>query len=653
MKQIVLALTLALTIALLPVTTYAQAGRPILTMRSYTVTPSPVQAGQEFTVEIEIYNNGSRAGENTIAIFSGGDFLPVGDAGHLLWQLHINRTVKVSQKMRAPATLSAGVHRLQVDLGANDYEGNHYDYPQIIPVEVVVPNRGAASAPPKVVIEGAETDPGLLAPGTPFSLTLTLANQGDRSASDIFVGCAEDSLTVPLEGSPLAFVERIAAGEVATVTLPLMLAWEVAQGGRQRIPLELDYHDAGGNAYQDSQSIGVEVDAGLASSPQLVVERYQAEPASPMPGEPFTLTLNLRNVGSEAARMSSLAFGGLDGARLAPFITVDAGHMLFVGEVPPNETVEVVQRLAVDETAQPQTYSLPLLIDYRDGRGKSSSQSQPLNLVVRARPVRAPQLVIVAYHTLPDFVTPGDPLTLTAEIANVGSADANSLLLALGGQDGAALEPFMPVGSGNVLFVGTLREGESVQVVQSLIVDGAAKAQAYNLPLALSYTGPEGTSATQVQRISLIVRRRVELQVEVYSRPETLTVDALAPLSLEVRNVGRGAVDVVEMRATALNASLATEGTPFVGPLDPGGSAPLDLALTPSQSGSIQLTVHVAYRDDLNQVQAWSSVLAFEVDANHLAGPETSVPEVSPKTGSLAFWPTLLQALKGFVGFGS
>ena len=120
-------LILALVLALLPVTAYAQAGRPILTLRSYAITPSPVRPGQEFTVEIELYNNGSRAGENTIAIFSGGDFLPVGEAGHLLWQLHINRTVKVSQTMRAPSTLSGGVHRLQVDLGSNASEGNHYD----------------------------------------------------------------------------------------------------------------------------------------------------------------------------------------------------------------------------------------------------------------------------------------------------------------------------------------------------------------------------------------------------------------------------------------------------------------------------------------------------------------------------------------------
>jgi hypothetical protein len=652
-------LVLSLLLAALPVVAHAQAGRPILTLRSYTVTPTPVRAGQEFTVEIEIYNNGSRAGENTIVIFSGGDFLPVGDAGHLLWQLHINRTVKVSQRMRAPATLSPGVHRLQVDLGANDYEGNHYDYPQIIPVKVVAAQRAAALAPPKIVVDEARTDPPTLAPGMPFTLSLALSNRGDRAASDVYLGCADSipgqggALTVPLEGSPLVAVDRIAAGEATTVALPLMLAWEVARGGRQPLPLSLEYHDAGGTRYQETQRIGVEVDAGLTAGPELIVERYAGQPPAPMQGEPYTLTLTVRNAGGEAARRASLAFGGEEGAGLAPLLTVDAGHILHIGDLEPGEARQVVRRFSVDQTARPQAYSVPLSVAYGDGRGRSYSTPQPLSLVVRARPARSPQLVVASYRTLPESVTPGSPLTLTVEIANVGSAAASGLLLALGGQDGSALAPFMPVSSGNVRFVGDLAAGEYVQVVQPLIVDGGAQAQAYNLPLALSYIGPEGAPAARVQRISLIVRRRVELQIEVYSRPESLAVDTPAPLSLEVRNVGRSAVDVVELRATALNAAIETEGAPFVGPLDPGGSTPVDLALTPTKSGTIDLTVHVAYRDDLNRVQIWSNTLAFDVQANPFLGPEPDAPAAPEPRGGGTLWATLARALKGLVGLGS
>jgi hypothetical protein len=290
---------------------------------------------------------------------------------------------------------------------------------------------------------------------------------------------------------------------------------------------------------------------------------------------------------------------------------------------------------------------------YNDGRGKPLTAPQSLSLIVQAQPAHSPQLIITAYSTAPGVVTPGDPLTLTLEIANVGSADAQELVLALGGQDGAALEPFMPVGSGNVLFVGALEREETVQVMQPLIVDGAAQARAYNLPVALSYAGPDGAPTTKVQRISLIVRRRVELQVEVYSRPESMAVNTPAQVSLEVLNVGRSAVDVVGLRATGLNMSLETQGTPFVGPLDAGGSAPLDLVLTPTRGGTTQLSVHVAYRDDLNRAQTWSQSLTFEVDAGQSPAVQLGAPEQEERIHESEFWHTVLRALKGFVGFGS
>jgi hypothetical protein len=254
---------------------------------------------------------------------------------------------------------------------------------------------------------------------------------------------------------------------------------------------------------------------------------------------------------------------------------------------------------------------------------------------------------------MPDFIAPGDAFELTVEIANVGSGDAQELVMALGGQDGAGLDPFMPVGSGNVLFVGTIAQGDRIEIVQLMIAGGTAKAQAYNLPVALSYVGPDGVSAIKLQRISLIVRRRIELQVDVYSRPELLAVDTPAQFSLEVRNLGRDAIDVVGVRATGLNASLQTKGSLFIGPLDPGGSAPLDLTVTPTRDGTIQLNIHVEYRDDLNRVQIWTQSLNLKAEAREpVVAEQVAREQPGPATPRL-IWQVVLRGLKGFVGFGS
>jgi hypothetical protein len=121
-----------------------------------------------------------------------------------------------------------------------------------------------------------------------------------------------------------------------------------------------------------------------------------------------------------------------------------------------------------------------------------------------------------------------------------------------------------------------------------------------------------------------------------------------------VRNIGRSTVDVIGLQATGLNAALETEGTPFVGPLDAGGSAPLDLILTPTQAGTIHVTVHVTYRDDLNRAQIWSQTQGFEVEGSQPSETEGKPPvRESSVPSTPAIWHKLLQVLKGFLGLGS
>jgi hypothetical protein len=224
-------------------------GRPILTVRNYAVEPARVRAGQEFVVTIEIYNNGSRAGENTMAVFPGDSFLPVGEPGHMIGQIHINHVAVITQRMRVSSNLSSGVYQLAVNVGANDWEGNHYDYPQSVPVEVIG-GGGAATGKPKIVIEAAGTEPPVLGPGKPFTLTLRLSNRGSRTASDVFVDATSSDIAMPAIGGGTASIERIAVGESVTVTLPLLVG-DVDGGGRQLLSIAVEYGDSNGGTHTD------------------------------------------------------------------------------------------------------------------------------------------------------------------------------------------------------------------------------------------------------------------------------------------------------------------------------------------------------------------------------------------------------------------
>ena len=435
-------------------------GRPILAIRNYSVEPTRPVVGGEFLVTVYIYNTGSRAGENTMTTFPGGTFLPVGETGHLLWQLHINHTAVVTQRMRVPSGLASGSYNLQVNLSANDWEGNHYEYPQTVAVEVI----GVGTGRPQLVIESAQTEPAILGPGDAFSLTLCLANRGSRTATQVVIGAASPELAVPAGGSNVVAVERIGLDQAVTTTLPLVLG-EVTQAGRSGLEIALDYSDYQGGSYGDRQSVGVEISTALADRPQLIIADYATTPGPLAPGDAFTLTLEVSNVGGGEAQRLTLTLGGEGGSGLAPFAPLQSSNVKFVPALAAGATVEVMQRLVVDGGADPGAYSLPLALAFDDARGTRHSDSQLISLLVRRRP----HLQISFYRPV-EVVTVGIPFDLPVEVTNIGRTLVNVSTLEMTSeqleiQDGSLyLGPLDGGTSGSLEATGVAQEGGTAEV---------------------------------------------------------------------------------------------------------------------------------------------------------------------------------------------
>ena len=436
-------------------------GRPILTIRNFTVEPSRVVVGREFLVTIEIYNTGSRAGENTIATFPGGTFLPVGETGHLLWQLHINHTAVVTQRMRVPNGLSSGSYNLQVNLSANDYEGNHYDYPETIAVEVI----GVGKGRPQLVIEAAQTEPALLGPGDAFSLTIRLANRGSRTATQVVAGVASPDLAVPAGGSNVVAIDHIGIEQEVTATLPLVLG-EVTQAGRLNLEVALDCSDYEGGSYTARQSVGLEVSTALADRPQLVVDSYHTTPDSLAPGDTFTLTLEVSNVGGGEARRLTLTLGGEGGSGMNPFAPLDSSNVKFIPQLAAGATVEVTQRLVVDGGAEAGAYSVPVALAFDDARGTRHTDSQLISLLVRRRP----HLQIGFYRPV-EMASIDVPIRLPVEVTNIGRTLINVSTMELSSTQLEISEGSMYLGpldggtSGSLEATAVAKEGGTAEVL--------------------------------------------------------------------------------------------------------------------------------------------------------------------------------------------
>ncbi len=476
-------------------------GRPILTVRNYTVEPLQVRPGQEFTVSVEVYNNGSRAGENTMAVFPGGTFIPLGDKGHLFWQVHINATFVATQRFRVPASITNGIHNVEVQLSANDWEGNHYDYPATIPVEVVGASTGAApTGKPKVLVEGATTTPVIITPGMPFSLTLVLANRGSRTATNIMAH-ADAATAIPAFGGNVVSTDVLKIDSLVTVTLPLLLK-PVKEGGRQGLTIMLEYSDYSGGGYSDQQTVGIDIDTSLANRPQLLINAYETDPQSISPGDSFTLTLELANVGGGDAQRITLALGGEEGENLGSFVPIEGSNVSFVPTVAAGETAEITLRLMVAGNAETKAHNLPVALAYDTGTGTREKDTQRVSLMV----FRRPQFKVSFYRPVEGTAMVGQPFALPIEVVNSGTARFNIPTLEATGE---GLE-FMDESS---TYVGNLDPGGSwtldatatplsagpVDVVVNVYyVDDLNQTQIYSQTLTVQVTempqdgGPDG-----------------------------------------------------------------------------------------------------------------------------------------------------------------
>ncbi|MFN3761810.1 MAG: COG1361 S-layer family protein [Anaerolineae bacterium] len=454
-------------------------GRPILTIRNFSVQPARVYAGTEFVVTVEIYNNGSRGAENTLVTFPGGTFVPVGQAGHLIGFMHINATVVVTQTMRAPANLSSGIYNLQVNLSANDFEGNHYEYPQTVSVEVV----GGGAGRPQLVVESARTEPEVLGPGDRFTLTLQIANRGERTATRVVVGPASAELVVPAEGSSMAAADRIAPGRSVTLTLPLVLG-TVKQGGRVGLDLTLSYGDAGGGTYSDRQSVGLEVSSSLANRPQLLIAAVQTDPPVVAPGDLFTLTLGVQNVGGGDADRLLLTLGGEGGKELGPFIPRESGNVLFIPRVPAGETVRVAVPLVVDGSADAKAYGVPALLTYEDARGTTRSDVQRISLVVQRRPIFR-----ISFYRPVEGAMVGMPFPLPVEVINLGKTSVNVTMMEVTGEG-------LEIQNGS-LYVGPLDGGTSASLEATAVAQQAGTVEVVvNVHYLDDFNRPQTVSQT-------------------------------------------------------------------------------------------------------------------------------------------------------------
>lgn len=509
-----------------------------------------------------------------------------------------------------------------------------------------------------------------------YNLTVT-----NNAAAEALVNTAISGNTWQTSVSPAQLT--LAAGAQGSVTVTVVVPGNVANGSTDAATITfvsgLDASTAAATLTTTALNPTATPQPGVLR-PLVVLNSYTTG-AAVRPGNEFDLSLNLKNTGQRTATNMVISFESAD------FLPRSTGGVLAVANLDAGNTVSVTQPMLASMSLWGYPYgTLNVKISYNDSSGGAYSETFVLtiNLVVPAaggttRPtatptqIARPQLVVSGYTSDVDPLQPGTIFTLGLDVRNLGTADARSITMVLGGTanldasgtptaggiSGASgdLTYFAPIGSSNLVFLGDLAAGAELQASQKLIVNVANNPGAYPFKISFVYTDARGVRTIDDQVITLLIYSLPQVEVSFYRDPGMFFVGQMTTLPLQVNNLGKKTAVLGNLKVTAANGDL-TNNTSLVGTLDPGGYFTLDANLVPMLAGPLELTFTINYSDDFNQPREIVQTMTVDVQDIPMeptmvpgteGSPDGGIPVAQPET----FWQKVVRFFRGLFGLGS
>jgi len=420
------------------------------------------------------------------------------------------------------------------------------------------------------------------------------------------------------------------------------------------------------------------------SEPLVVVDSYNAGGNPIVPGREFTLAIKFVNVGAGDAQNMVVGFEGTD------FLPRGTGGIIAVPFLGSGKKVTVSQVMLANEALYGATFAtIKVNVSYSNSAGTATTQSFTLTInlaepqfysgAATATPSvgSRPQLVVSAYKTNIDPLQPGTNFDLELEIHNLGTGDARSTTMVLGGgvtnndqgtpQAGGIsggsgdVSNFAPLGSSNLVFLGDISANNGVKATPRFVVNVNTNPGAYSLKISFVYTDSKGNRLIDDQLITLLVYSLPQIEVGFYRDPGMFFVGQPSVLPIQVTNLGRKTAVMGNMKITSDNADV-TNNVALVGVLEPGGYFTLDSNVIPGTAGQVALKITVTYTDDFNQPRSIEQVLNIDVLDAPIEPTQVLGPDGKPIEGDPGGMPTpenetfgqwFLRLIKGIFGLDS
>jgi hypothetical protein len=485
---------------------------------------------------------------------------------------------------------------------------------------------------PILIVESYSTSPAPVNSGQGFTLTVTVKNIGTKHAEQIVASVSGGQF---VQVGPSAQVGQIDPGFTATFSLQVQ-AGSLSTGAYD-LGLSFAYRIGTSGEFAQPRSVGIQVQGSstaITGDPQVVVESAAPLTRPASVGDTFDVLVVLRNAGPRMAYAVSVTLGQND--YLSP--AVGSGSTQ-VGDLNAGATVTLTLSLVLEQASATGRVAQAFDLAYRDGDDAEHTSEESASLDLGATGRDRPLLIVSAHSSTPERPAPGDTITLSLTVTNVGSGAARRVLARLGSE--AGLDPFLPLGTSNVGYADEILPGGSHTFTHTLLMDGEAEAGAYALAVELSYDDSVSENHTESETIGLLTLARPQVQIDLTkSLPNPAAVGEAFDIAVEIINIGRQRLEVSTVEISSTTLSL-TKNALYVGPLDPSISGGLTAEAVAREAGPASFQVIIHYRDELNQMQTLSFDYQVDVEAaSAFAPPATDTPAQSG-----GFWQAVMRLL--------
>ncbi|ABR46597.1 S-layer domain-like protein [Alkaliphilus metalliredigens QYMF] len=439
-------------------------------------------------------------------------------------------------------------------------------------------------------------------------VTLTIENTGDLVAKNIEVqltGVEANgiSLITPIDTHKIDQME----GKEKKEVFYTIVADDNLEDGTYVLDLIMKYKDEYNKAYEGESKVRIPVVASSSVETSFSLEKLNYPETAIEPHTDFTISFDLKNTGAEDAQKVKVSIDGGEGILPKSMPIKNIGNLV-AGKQQPVEFT-----LFAKEGIEDKNYPIQITVEYETDSGRTKemkSFEQYVGVFVKDKKTSAgaPKIIVDQYDYDGEYVKAGEPFDLTVSFLNTNHEKTVKNIRVSISSTG---DVFAPVTGSNSFFISEITSQGSTMKNISLRPKVDAEYDTHNLFIDIEYEDDQGEAYSVKEMVGIPVVQNVTLMIdEVMTSPENYSGNPTA-LSVEFYNTGRALIRNLVIR-TEGDIDI-TEGSLYIGNLEPGKNNYYDVTVTPREPGTTTGRMIFEYDDEIDQHYVVEKEFSIEV----------------------------------------